>query len=138
MRDSDMAIGGLVLLGIIGVLAYFLFPHFITEILRGPSYNDIVRAQENELAGFNRETEIVFSHLTDSWTMKIYRKIESMVGRSTYEDWIQQARADRSNLVRDAVRDIESPTVCRRQFGSISGVEESHPRQDKGKYLQVK
>ena len=108
MRDSDMAIGGLVLLGIIGVLAYFLFPHFITEILRGPSYTNVIRAQENELAGFNRETEVVFSHLTDSWTMKIYRRIESMVGRSTYENWIQQVRAERNNLVRDTVRDIES------------------------------
>ncbi len=103
-----MAIGGLVLLGIIGAFAYFLFPNFITGILRGPSYNDIVRAQENEIATFNRETEVVFSYLTDSWTMKIYRRIESMVGRDAYEDWIQQVRAERNNLVRDAVRDIES------------------------------
>ena len=85
MRDSDMAIGGLVLLGIIGAFAYFLFPNFITGILRGPSYNDIVRAQESEIATFNRETEVVFSYLTDSWTMKIYRRIESMVGRNRYE-----------------------------------------------------
>ena len=31
-----------------------------------------------------------------------------MVGRSTYEDWIQQVKAERNNLVRDTVRDIES------------------------------
>ena len=40
MRDSDIAIGGLVLLGIVGAFAYFLFPNFITGILRGPSYTD--------------------------------------------------------------------------------------------------
>ena len=103
-----MAIGGLVLLGIIGVFAYFLFPHFITGILRGPSYTDVIRAQESEIAGFNRETEVVFSYLTDSWTMKIYRRIDSMVGRSAYEDWIQQIKTERTNLLRDTVRDIES------------------------------
>src|SRR4030095_9116496 len=108
MRDSDMAIGGLVLLGIIGVFAYFLFPHFITGILRGPSHTEIIRAQESEIAAFNHETEVVFSYLNDSWTMKIYGRIDSMVGRSTYEDWIQQVKTERNNLVRDAVRDIES------------------------------
>jgi len=108
MRDSDIAIGGLVLLGIVGVLAYFLFPNFITGILRGPSYTEIIRAQESEIAAFNHETEVVFSYLTDSWTMKIYRRIASTVGLSTSEDWIQQVKAERNNLVRDTVRDIES------------------------------
>ena len=108
MRDSDVAIGGLVLLGIMGAFAYFLFPNFITGILRGPSYTEIIRAQQSEIAGFNRETEIVFSYLTDSWTMKIYRRIDAIVGRSAYEDCVQQIKAERNNLVRDAVRDIES------------------------------
>ena len=107
MRDSDIAIGGLVLLGIVGAFAYFLFPNFITSILRGPSYTEIVRAQESELAAFNRETEVVFSYLADSWTMKIYRTIDSMVGGNGYEDWIQQVRAERSNLVQKAVQDVE-------------------------------
>ena len=107
MRDSDIAIGGLVLLGIVGAFAYFLFPNFITSILRGPSYTEIVRAQETELAAFNRETEVVFSYLADSWTMKIYRTIDSMVGGNGYEDWIQQVRAERSNLVQKAVQDVE-------------------------------
>ena len=40
--------------------------------------------------------------------MKIYRRIESMVGRTAYEDWIQQVKAERNNLVRDTVREIES------------------------------
>jgi hypothetical protein len=108
MRDSDMAIGGLVLLGIVGAFAYFLFPNFITGILRGPSYIDIVRVQEGEIAAFNRETEVVFSYLTDSWTMKIYRRIESIVGRDSYEDWIQQVGAARNKLIRDTVREIKN------------------------------
>jgi len=108
MRDSDMAIGGLVLLGIVGAFVYFLFPNFITGILRGPFHTEIIRAQESEIAAFNHETEVVFSYLNDSWTMKIYGRIDSMVGRSTYEDWIQQVKTERNNLVRDAVRDIES------------------------------
>jgi hypothetical protein len=108
MRDSDMAIGGLVLLGIIGAFAYFLFPNFIAGILRGPSYTDVIRAQEGEIAGFNRETEVIFSYLTDSWTMKIYRRFDSMIGRGPHEDWIQQVKAERNNLVRNAVREIQS------------------------------
>jgi hypothetical protein len=108
MRDSDIAIGGLVLLGIVGAFAYFLFPNFITGILRGPSYTDVLRAQESEITAFNRETEVVFSYLSDSWTMKIYRRFDSMIRRNNYEDWIQQVKAERNNLVRDTVRDIES------------------------------
>ncbi len=108
MRDSDIAIGGLVLLGIVGAFAYFLFPNFITGILRGPSYTEIIRAQESEIAAFNRETEAVFAYLADSWTMQIYRRFDSMIRRNNYEDWIQQVKAERNNLVRDTVRDIES------------------------------
>jgi hypothetical protein len=108
MRDSDMAIGGLVLLGIVGVFAYFLFPNFIMGILRGPSYTDVLRAQEGQIAAFKRETEVVFSYLTESWTMKVYRRIESIFGRSSYEDWIQSVRAERNNLVQKAVQDVES------------------------------
>src|SRR6266496_6390888 len=108
MRDSDMAIGGLVLLGIVGAFVYFLFPNFITGILQGPSYTEIIRAQESEITAFNRETEVVFSYLSGSWTMKIYRRFDSMIRRNNYEDWIQQVKAERNNLVRDTVRDIES------------------------------
>ena len=103
-----MAIGGLVLVGIVGALAYFLFPNFITGILRGPSYNDIVRAQEHEIAAFNHETEVVSSYLTESWTMKIYQRIESILGRSSYEHWTQNVRAERNDLVQKAVQDVES------------------------------
>ncbi len=108
MRDSDIAIGGLVLLGIVGAFVYFLFPNFITGILRGPSYTEIIRAQESEITAFNRETEVVFSYLADSWTMKIHRRIDSMIGGGAYENWIQQAKTERTSLLRDTVRDIES------------------------------
>src|SRR6266581_3992249 len=108
MRDSDIAIGGLVLLGIVGAFVYFLFPNFITGILQDPSYTDIIRTQKSEIATFNRETEIVFSHLTDSWTMTIYRRMDSTVGSSAYENWIQQAKTERASLLHDAIRDIES------------------------------
>ena len=50
----------------------------------------IIRAQENEIAAFNRETEIVFSYLKDSWTMKAYRKIDAVISRGGYEDWVQK------------------------------------------------
>jgi len=107
MRDSDIAIGGLVLLGIVGAFAYFLFPNFITGILRGPSHTEIIRAQDREIAAFNHETEVVLSYLTDSWTMKIYRRIDSMIGRNGYEDWIQHVRSERNNLVQKAVQDVD-------------------------------
>jgi hypothetical protein len=108
MRDSDVAIGGLVLLGIMGAFLYFLFPNLITGLLRGPSYTSIIRAQESEIAAFNRDTEIITSYLEDSWTMKIYRRIDSVIGRRTYKDWIQQVKAERDDLVRDALRNVES------------------------------
>jgi hypothetical protein len=47
MRDSDVAIGALVLLGIIGALIYFLVPKFISDVLRGPSYATIIKTQQN-------------------------------------------------------------------------------------------
>src|SRR6266542_486473 len=108
MRDSDIAIGGLVLLGIVGAFTYFLFPNFIGGILRGPSYTEIIRAQESEITAFNRETEVVFSYLSGSWTIKIHRRIDSMIGGGAYENWIQQAKTERTSLLRDTVRDIES------------------------------
>jgi len=113
MRDSDLAIGGLVLLGIVGVFLYFLFPNLITGLLRGPSYGSIIQAEQNEIAAFNRETEIIVSYLQDSWTMKIYRRIDSIIGKHSYEDWIQKMKAQREDLVRDSLRtiDIDRPTA---------------------------
>jgi hypothetical protein len=40
--------------------------------------------------------------------MKIYRRIESILGRSSYEDWVQRATAERNNLFQKAVQDVES------------------------------
>jgi hypothetical protein len=39
--------------------------------------------------------------------MKIYRRIESIFGRSSREDWIQKIRAERNNLLQKAVQDVE-------------------------------
>ena len=92
MRDSDLAIGGLVLLGIVGALIYFLFPKFITGVLRGPSYATIIKNQQNEIAAFNRETEIIVSYLQDSWTMNAFRKLDAVFSRGGYEDWVQKVK----------------------------------------------
>ena len=101
MRDSDLAIGGLVLLGIVGALIYFLFPKFITGVLRGPSYATIIKNQQNEFAAFNRETEIIGSYLQDSWTMKAYRKLDAVISRGGYEDWARNVTTERNEAARD-------------------------------------
>ena len=101
MRDSDLAIGGLVLLGIVGALIYFLFPKFITGVLRGPSYAAIIKNQQVELAAFNRETEIIGSYMQDSWTMKAYRKLDAVISRGGYEDWVQKIQTERTETARD-------------------------------------
>ena len=101
MRDSDLAIGGLVLLGIVVALVYFLFPKFITGVLRGPSYAAIIKNQQNEITAFNRETEIIVSYLQDSWTMKAHRKIGAVMSRGGYEDWVQKVQTERTETARD-------------------------------------
>ena len=111
MRDSDLAIGGLVLLGIVGALIYFLFPKFITGVLRGPSYAAIIKNQQVELAAFNRETKIIGSYMQDSWTMKAYRKLDAVISRGGYDNWAQRIRTERDETVRDimAYLDQERP-----------------------------
>jgi hypothetical protein len=115
MRDSDLAIGGLVLLGIVGALVYFLFPKFITGILRGPSYAAIIKNQQNEITAFNRETEIIVSYLHDSWTMKAYRKLDAVISRGGYEDWAQTVKNERNEIAHDMMGyvDKESPPLER-------------------------
>ncbi len=115
MRDSDLAIGGLVLLGIVGALVYFLFPKFITEVLRGPSYAAIIKNQQNEIAAFNHETEIIGSYLQDSWTMKAYRKLDAVIGRGGYEDWARKVKTERNEAAREmmAYVDRERPGLER-------------------------
>jgi hypothetical protein len=115
MRDSDLAIGGLVLLGIVGALVYFLFPKFITGVLRGPSYAAIIKNQQNEITAFNRETEIIVSYLHDSWTMRAYRKLDAVISRSGYKDWAQTVKTERNEIARDMMDyvDKESPPLER-------------------------
>jgi hypothetical protein len=115
MRDSDIAIGGLVLLGIVGALVYFLFPKFITGVLRGPSYAAIIKNQQDEITAFNRETEIIVSYLHDSWTMKAYRKLDAVISRGDYEDWAQTVKTERNEIARDMMGyvDKESPSLER-------------------------
>ena len=100
MRDSDLAIGGLVLLGIVGALIYFLFPKFITGILRGPSYAAIIKNQQIELTAFNHETEIIGSYLQDSWTMRAYRKLDAVISRGGYENWVQKIQTERTETAK--------------------------------------
>jgi hypothetical protein len=107
MRDSDVAIGALVLLGIVAALIYFLFPKFISDALRGPSYATVIKNQQNEIAAFDRETEIILSYLQDSWTMKAFRKLDAVFRRGRYEDWVQNVRFGRDTMARDAVAYIE-------------------------------
>lgn len=107
MRDSDVAIGALVLLGIVGALIYFLFPKFISGVLRGPSYATIIKTQQNEIAAFDRETEIILSYLQDSWTMNAFRRLDAVFRPGRYEDWVQNVRFGRDTMARDAVAYIE-------------------------------
>jgi hypothetical protein len=107
MRDSDVAIGALVLLGIVGALIYFLFPKFISGVLRGPSYAAIIKNQQNETAVFDRETEIIFSYLQDSWTMNAFQGLDAVFRPGRYEDWVQDVRFGRDTMARDAVAYIE-------------------------------
>ncbi len=136
MRDSDLAIGGLVLLGIVGALVYFLFPKFITGVLRGPSYAAIIKNQQNEITAFNRETEIIVSHLQDSWTMKAYRKFDAVISRGGYEDWAQTVKTERNEIARDMMGyvDKESPPLERLAQSAIAGVKALAPRQDEAKF----
>jgi hypothetical protein len=115
MRDSDLAIGGVVLLGIVGVLVYFLFPKFITGVLRGPSYAAIIKNQQNEIVAFNRETEIIVSYLQDSWTMKAYRKLDAVIGRGEYDEWVKKSTTQRNEIARDMTSylDQEGPPLER-------------------------
>jgi hypothetical protein len=107
MRDSDVAIGALVLLGIIGALIYFLVPKFMSDVLRGPSYAVIIRNQQNEIAAFDRETEIILSYLYDSWTMKAFRKLDAIIRSGRYEDWVQNVKIERDTMVRDGAAYVE-------------------------------
>ncbi len=59
------------------------------------------------ILSFNRETDTVASYLHDSLTMKIYRRIDSVIGRRRYEVWIETLKAERDELIRDSLRSME-------------------------------
>ena len=59
MRDSDVAIGGLVLMGLIGAFFYFLFPKVFSDMLRGPSLTEIVRSVRSEVSVFENENKVM-------------------------------------------------------------------------------
>ena len=107
MRDSDVAIGAVVLLGIVGALIYFMFPKFISGVLRGPSYAAIIKTQQNEIAAFDRETEIILSYFQNSRTMMAFRRLDAVFRPGRYEDWVQNVRFGRDTMARDAVAYIE-------------------------------
>jgi len=92
MRDSDVALGGLVLLGVGAALLYLLFPHLITTLLRGPSYTTIIQKQRSAIAAFEQEGLTIESYLRDSWTMKAYRRLERLIGRDGSADWAEIIR----------------------------------------------
>ena len=116
MRDSDVAIGALVLLGIVGALIYFLFPMFISGVLRGPSYATIIKNQQNETAAFDRETEIILSYLQDSWTMNAFRRLDAVFRPGGYEDWVQKVKLERNTMARDAVAYIAQNPARRSEY----------------------
>ena len=134
MRDSDLAIGGLVLLGIVAALFYFLFPKFITGFLRGASYYVIIKKQQNELAAFNRETEIIGSYMQHSWTMRVYRKLDTVTGRGEYEIWIQKVKAERAETSRDMMAYVNDSAIGR-TADPIAGSKTPASRQDQAKFL---
>ena len=107
MRDSELAIGTLVLLGVIAALLYFLFPNEISRFLRGPSHKEIYRSIDRETAAFSAETETISSYLEDSWSMKAYRAVDSALKRNGYPGWIKTVKAERDALLSNTLRKAE-------------------------------
>src|SRR4249919_590225 len=102
MRDSDVALGGLVLLGVGAALLYLLFPQLMTTLLRGPSYTTIIQKQRTGVAAFEQEGLTIESYLRDSWTMKAYRRLERLIGRDGSTDWAEIIR-ERNKLATSLV-----------------------------------
>ncbi len=111
MRDSDLAIGVVVLAAVIAGLLYFLFSSQLGGIgqwLRGPSHTQILKSIEAEKAKFSRETEIIGSYLERSFPLKAYRVIDLAFqgepqGRTfklnNYPAWTQKMNAERESLL---------------------------------------
>jgi|GEM_PF-3007789 len=106
MRDSDVALGGLVLLGVGAALLYLLFPQLMTTLLRGPSYTTIIQKQRSAIAAFEQEGLTIESYLRDSWTMKAYRRLERLIGRDGSADGAEIIR-ERNKLAASLVEYVE-------------------------------
>ncbi len=106
MRDSDVALGGLVLLGVGAALLYLLFPQLMTTLLRGPSYTTFIQKQRSAIAAFEQEGLTIESYLRDSWTMKAYRRLERLIGRDGSTDWGEIIR-ERNKLATSLVEYVE-------------------------------
>jgi hypothetical protein len=107
MRDSDMAIGGLVLMGLIGAFFYFLFPKVFSDLLRGPSPTEIVRSVRSEVSVFENENKVIEDYLENSRTMKVYRRFEYLLGPGHYENWIQNVKTKRDRLIAVTIQNLE-------------------------------
>ena len=116
MRDSDLAIGVVVLAAVIAGLLYFLFSTQLGGIgqwLRGPSHTQILKSIEAEKAKFSRETEIISSYLERSFPLKAYRLIDLAFrgepqGRTfklnDYPAWTLKMNAERESLLDETVK----------------------------------
>jgi hypothetical protein len=107
MRDSDVAIGGLVLTGLIGAFFYFLFPKVFSDLLRGPSPTEIVRSVRSEVSVFENENKVIDDYLQNSRTMKVYRRFDYFLGPGHYENWIQNVKTKRDGLIAVTIRNLE-------------------------------
>ena len=87
MRDSDVAIGAVVLLGIVGFYRIYGFqsssPCSAVPLLNAA----IIKTQQNEIAAFDRETEIILSYFQNSRTMMAFRRLDAVFHPGRYEDW---------------------------------------------------
>lgn len=107
MRDSELAIGVAVLLGVVAALLYFLFPNQIGRLFHGSSHNEIRQSIETETKNFSEESKVIASYLKDSWTMKAYAFIDSALQRGDYPLWAEEIGAERKALVEETLRATE-------------------------------
>jgi hypothetical protein len=107
MRDSELAIGFVVLLLVIGGLIYFKFPEQVRRLLRGPSPADIYQSIANEADLFENESKTIISYLSDSWTIKPYRIIDAALKRRQYATRTQELKAERDSLIKNTLQEAE-------------------------------
>jgi len=107
MRDSELAIGVVVLLFVIAGLIYFKFPEQVRTFLRGPSPAEIYQFISKEADSFEIESRTIIYYLSDSWTIKPYRIIDATLKRGHYAAWIQELKAERDSVVKNTLQEAE-------------------------------